>query len=237
MKLFVTSDIHSFFTPFKAALDEAGFESGNSEHLLVICGDCFDRGNESCDLYKYLKATPNKIIVKGNHEELLEECIKRGMPYMHDYSNGTYKTICDLGGMSHGRDFSECCVITWNIVKPLLDQMVDYYETKKFVFVHSTIPLKEDWRLAHAQEWKDARWSNPFEFWEQVKIENKTVIFGHWHTSWARTRDEICSEWGPDSCFEPYDGGDFIGLDACTAYTKKVNVLVLEDDLLGGKLF
>ena len=89
MKLFVVSDVHSFFTPFKQALDEVGFESGNDGHLLVVCGDLFDRGDESCELFEYINSVPNKILVLGNHEELLKDCIDRGYPQMHDLSNGT----------------------------------------------------------------------------------------------------------------------------------------------------
>lgn len=236
MKLFVVSDVHSFFTPFKQALDEVGFESGNDEHLLVVCGDLYDRGDESCKLFEYINSVPNKILVLGNHEELLKDCIDRGYPRMHDLSNGTSATIYDLGGGKCGRDFSERCRITWNVVKPLLDQMVDYYETEKYVFVHSTIPLKEDWRHANAQEWKDARWDNPFKFWKQVGIDGKTVVFGHFHTSWAWSRDGVGSEWGTDACFDPYYGDGFIGLDACTVVSHKVNVIVLEDNLINNKM-
>ena len=236
MKLFVVSDVHSFFTPFKQALDEVGFESGNDEHLLVVCGDLYDRGDESCELFEFINSVPNKILVLGNHEELLKDCIDRGYPQMHDLSNGTSATVYDLGGGKYGRDFSECCRITWNIVKPLLDQMVDYYETEKYVFVHSTIPLKEDWRHANTQEWKDARWDNPFKFWEQVGIDGKTVVFGHFHTSWAWSRDGVGSEWGTDACFEPYYGDGFIGLDACTIVSHKVNVIILEDNLINNKI-
>ena len=35
-KFFVTSDIHSFYTPLKKALDEAGFDPNNKEHLTIF---------------------------------------------------------------------------------------------------------------------------------------------------------------------------------------------------------
>jgi len=41
MKIFVASDIHSYFSIFKKALDDAGYDYENKDHLLVICGDCF----------------------------------------------------------------------------------------------------------------------------------------------------------------------------------------------------
>lgn len=39
MKIFCISDVHSFFNEMIKALDEAGFDKNNSNHLLVVCGD------------------------------------------------------------------------------------------------------------------------------------------------------------------------------------------------------
>lgn len=86
MKIFAVSDIHSFYTPMKEALDKAGFESGNEKQLLVICGDCFDRGDESQQVLDYLMNVPNKVLVKGNHESLFEEFCQRRYPMSHDWS-------------------------------------------------------------------------------------------------------------------------------------------------------
>ena len=36
-KLFITSDIHSYFNELKLALDRAGFDENNEDHWLVVC--------------------------------------------------------------------------------------------------------------------------------------------------------------------------------------------------------
>lgn len=41
-KLFAVADIHGHFTELKKALDASGFENGNPENLLIVCGDLFD---------------------------------------------------------------------------------------------------------------------------------------------------------------------------------------------------
>lgn len=249
MKIFAVSDIHSFYTPMKKALDEAGFESGNNNHLLVVCGDMFDRGDESCEVFKYLKSVPNKILVRGNHEDLLDECLDRGEPWSHDFSNGTYKTICDLGGAGYGRGFDECCNITWSLVKPLLNQMVDYYETEHYIFVHSWIPTHvkrssfnrtytydDDWHNAYPEDWYNARWENPFTLAaNDLNQTGKTIVFGHWHTSHGWSLKEGRSEWGEDAKFDICKYKDSIGLDACTAYSGQVNVLVIEDEKINSE--
>lgn len=231
-KFFICSDIHSAYTPWMEALNEAGFDENNDNHKIIVCGDLFDRMGESCEVYKFVNRMIEKnkiILIRGNHENLLVDCIESGFPYPNDYSNGTFKTICDLGGAGYGRPFDECCRITWNLVNPILNKMVNYFETEHYVFIHSTIPPKEDWRTAHFSEWADAMWGNPFDFWEQYGIENKTVVFGHWHTSYYNSP---LDEFNEKSDFGIAYGDGFIGLDACTAFSGKVNVLVIEDEYL-----
>ena len=57
-KYFVASDIHNFYTPFIKELNKTGFDLNNEEHLLIICGDLFDRGSESLKLYEFIKSLP-----------------------------------------------------------------------------------------------------------------------------------------------------------------------------------
>ena len=250
MKIFAVSDIHSFYTPMKEALDKAGFESGNEQQLLVICGDCFDRGDESQQVLDYLMNVPNKVLVKGNHESLFEKFCQRRYPMYHDWSNGTAKTIMDLA--PEAKNWDVACMVAIEKMKPLLDQMVDYYETENYIFVHSFVALKcndnypvyytrnrkfeydPDWRTAHASAWETARWGNPLDLaMKGLNKTGKTIIAGHWHCSTGWAMEAGIPEFGYGSCFEPYYYKDeLIMIDACTAYTHKVNVLVVEDNFL-----
>jgi serine/threonine protein phosphatase 1 len=253
-KFFVTSDIHSFYTPFKKALDEKGFDPNNEDHWLVVCGDCFDRGDESLKLFRFLMSLERKILVKGNHDILLEDCCMREYPEWHDVSNGTTKTIEDIGDAGDGRSFDECCQITWHKLARYRELLVDYFETQNYIFVHSWVPTnvaydkraskpwhqigktysyKEDWRNATDSEWEEAMWGNPFEMADiGLNKTGKTVVFGHFHTSYAHSKDDVASEFGEDANFDIYYGKDYIGLDACIVYTGKVNILVLEDEFI-----
>ena len=91
-KFFVTSDIHSFYTPLKKALDKVGFDPNNEEHWLIGCGDCFDRGHESEEVLHFLMSLQRKILVKGNHDILLDECCMREFPCSYDSSNGPWRS-------------------------------------------------------------------------------------------------------------------------------------------------
>ena len=193
-KLFVVSDIHSFYTPLMEALNEKGFDPNNDNHWLIVCGDAFDRGNESEEVFRFLMSLERKILIRGNHDILLEACCKRGFahPYGYDDLNGTTRTINDIGGAGEGIPFSECCQKTWNKLAIYRELLVNYFETKNYIFFHSWIPITSknkydrNWRRATNKRWEDAMWGNPFQLAEQGLLPNKTLVFGHFHTSWAR---------------------------------------------------
>lgn len=251
MKLFVVSDIHSFFTPFKEELNLKGFDNNNPEHYLVICGDVFDRGDESEELLEYLLSINNLIYVKGNHEYLLEQMIQRGYPHNHDYSNGTVKTVLDLSTNANSAQIM--CQEAYHKVKPLLNKYVDYFETKNYIFVHGWIPVNfklgqdawngvgfynPDWRKASHDDWYSASWLNGMNYAMKGIVEpGKTIVCGHYHTSWGHTIQDkengiISTPWGKHANFNPFYCEGCIAIDACTAYSGKVNVLVIEDEFL-----
>lgn len=254
MKLFVTSDIHSFYEPFKKALDAAGFDPSNPQHWLISAGDCFDRGPDSAMLLKFLMNLDRKILIKGNHDILLDDCCKRRFPYYHDKTNGTVKTIQDLGEIGIGYTFEECCDATYNKLARYRELLVNYFETKNYIFVHSWIPTRkvevdnavlkyipitkdeymEEWRNANDVEWEDAMWGNPFKLADlNFNQTGKTIVFGHWHCSAGHKLLGNCEdEFSESTIWEPCYYNNTIGIDRCTSHTGEVNVLVLEDDFL-----
>lgn len=252
MKLFVFSDCHGFYTELKNALDAAGFEKGNPDHLLIGLGDYIDRGMENRLVIEYLESVPNKVLIKGNHEDLAIDLLNRKFPYNHDYHNGTFNTICELGGALCGNNFKTCCTVAESKLRPFINSMVNYYETKNYIFVHSWIPLNvlddlpmyyikgrvfekmDNWREAREEDWKSARWGNPYELAKKGLLPDKVLIFGHWNVSWPRHHwawsDEAPPEFGEGADFSIYYGDGFIGIDGCVSYSKKINILVIEGE-------
>lgn len=252
-KLFVISDIHGFYDEMVYALDKAGFDKNNQDHWVITCGDHFDRGPKPYHVMRYLMGLDRWVGIKGNHESLFNDCVERGYWGSHDMSNGTFDTICELGGAAEGRSFDECCVIAEQKVNLFFDKMTNYFETEQYVFCHSWIPVdcegwnlsghskrykkyskKEDWRYAHQSEWDQAMWLNPLNMAMDGFGIEKTIVSGHWHcsTGWA-LENKTFDEFGDKACFEPYYYKDkLIMIDGCTAYSGKVNVLVLEDDFV-----
>lgn len=97
-KYFVMSDVHSFYTEMKEALDEAGYDKDNESHVLIMCGDIFDRGDETLKVLSFLLSIPKerRVLIRGNHEFLLKQCYESGVFYDADESNGTARTMCHL---------------------------------------------------------------------------------------------------------------------------------------------
>lgn len=251
MKLYVTADTHGFYSILRDALTASGFFVETAPHKLVILGDLFDRGAEALEMQDFilqLMEEDRVILVKGNHEDLFVEMVTEdaGLPYSHHVSNGTYDTALQLTGydpaMARIRnfDFAEAARET-SYYKTIIPAMVDYYETKNYVFTHGWIPCIRErsgysyysgWRLAQELEWKSARWYNGMDA-AQSADEDKIVLCGHWHCSYGHAKYEHKgSEFGPDADFTPYYGPGVIALDACTAHSKRINVIILDDELI-----
>ena len=257
-KFFVCSDIHSAYTPWMKALQEAGFDENNDDHKIIVCGDLFDRMDESLQVYEFVDKLIDKgrlIYILGNHESLMTECIKRGYPERHDWSNCTAQSVIDLA--PHAENFMDACAVVYGKVTPLFEnKAVNYFETNNYIFVHGWIPVicndnlphyytknrqfefNPDWRDAHYSEWEQARWLNGMDMARKGFVEpEKTIVCGHWHCSYGHMLDSIktdnwIEEFGETAIWEPYYGNGIIAIDRCTAYTGEVNVLVLEDEFL-----
>lgn len=235
MKIFAVSDVHGFTSILKQKLKESGFEQGNPDHLLVLCGDLFDRGNEAKSMLKFINEVNNKVMIKGNHEDLMQDMILREYPLYHDIQNRTYDTAVQLAWDDSLNDINYTKL--YSIFDNLCAQMVDFFETKNYVFVHGWIPVtpsNKDWR--NSKLWKKARWLNGMEM--QMKghtIPDKTVVCGHWHCSWGNAVKFGTEEFGDNAIWDPYQEKGIIAIDKCTAYTNDMNIIVLEDELLESK--
>ena len=65
---------------------------------------------------------------------------------------------------------------------------------------------------------------------------NKTIVWGHLHCSYGHAILEgKGQEFGVDANFLPYYANGIIALDACTACSRKINCIVLDDEQLKNK--
>lgn len=239
MKYFVCSDIHGFFDEWQSALRQKGFDTDNPEHKMIICGDLFDRGDQPKQIIDYILSHKDKvIIIRGNHEEFMQDMINRNRSVIADLRNGTAQTIVDLYPEWQISEFDLKKIAKKTGLQEILDMCIDYYETDKYIFVHGWIPTLDDcylynenWRKAKKHDWVIARSCNPVEMYRYEVFEpNKIIVCGHWHCSafWHKKYPDKYDEFGSKANFNPFITKNFIALDACTTHSHKVNVIVLD---------
>ena len=249
MKYYVAADVHGFYTKFHRALEAAGYFTDPGPRKLIILGDLFDRGQEAPEMQRFLlqlMAQDAVVLVRGNHEDLFEDLatVDRGLPVRHHKSNGTYSTALQLTGYEperaflHNMAFAAAARET-PYYRQIIPATVDFYETAHYIFVHGWVPCvqerdgslsrRERWREASPADWRRARWINGMDA-ARTCAEEKTVLCGHRYCSYGHSKYEHKGpEIGPDADFSPYYGPGVIALDACTAYSGRVNILTLED--------
>ena len=199
-KYFITSDIHSFFTIFKKALNKVGWQQNNPDHILVVAGDLFDRGDESKQLLQFVQSLGDRFIyVKGNHEDLIEDCVYELSTGMnigeHHIGNGTVKTVaqlCDIGEFevySYVYDNSIQHTIH-DKMQPILEwirnKSVDYVEIGDYIIVHGWIPIIPTSVNIYGQPngYKfDAEWDKPIDF-----STSSITEISQYNKKWYRAR-------------------------------------------------
>ena len=263
-KLFVISDVHGHYQEMIDALEKAGFDENNENHLLISCGDEFDRGEHSLAVYTYFRRLEsiNKVIVlKGNHSMFFIDYLngRSVSPFNYMY-NGTNETLADF--LMQSKPFETWCVMggvldptfgdfaIWISAAKLdlqawypdllqwLETRPYYYETENYIFTHGAIDGKcEDWKEPKKEVydgrfigWDACMWDDGSFFGSEIKNTNKTVVVGHFGTAHLRSMYGIESE-DPHSILTREDGR-VIAIDATTKLNKRVNVLVIEDNLL-----
>lgn len=247
-KYFVFSDVHGFYDILKNALDKAGFDKDNPDHIIISCGDLMDRGRQPRECVEFVMSLPadRRILVMGNHEDLLDKLLIYQSPLPHDISNGTLCTVLDFVGKHQLNENNE--VSMGVLIADMLDMrsdplyqsyceaLVPYAEVGKNVFVHGWLP-NLNYADATLREWKEAMWYNGMECWseDKAKFDGKTIFCGHWNTSWGHSNlHHLGTEWGEDpdtyACFDTFIDEGIVALDACTAFSRQVNVYTFEEE-------
>lgn len=253
MKYFVSADIHGFYDEWIKVLNEKQFNIDDPDHMIIVCGDLFDRGTQAKELEAFVMQLLKRkkiILIRGNHEDLALELIDNYARYIfdikntHHWHNGTFQTLLQLTDMNFN-DATTCLLefkrraYETDYIKKIIPKMQKFYETQHYVFVHAWIPLQDnryeydpDWRKASNKLWEKARWFNPLEMYKhKLYLKDKTLVFGHRRCSifWADKNPEQYAEFGENACFDPFITKEIIALDACTVVSKKVNVVVIDD--------
>lgn len=242
---FISSDIHSFYNEWVSSLNNSGFDINNPSHIVIIAGDLFDRGEQAVECYNFVKKLNdlNRLIyIRGNHEDLLFDCVDElqqtgGCASPYHWSNGTMSTIIQLKQTG----------LLNEVLYFIKDNTINYYELGDYIFAHAGLPLKLTYeddkpilvvnKEASEEEFKKHRWDNPIENLKKGELpSNKTMVVGHWHCSalWNFIDPNKYCDLGEvqnnrELNFNIAEYGNLVMLDACTAYSHKVNILKINE--------
>lgn len=200
------------------------------------------------------------IILKGNHSMFMIDYLSgENLSPFNYFHNGTRETLADF--LSQTAPFETWCalkhideptygdfaewisiakkeinedypeLLAWLITRPY------YYETENYIFTHGAIDgTCEDWHFpkkdykGRFMDWDACMWDDGSFFNSDITNTDKTVVVGHFGTYHLRKMYYLKSE-DPHSILKREDGR-VIAIDATTALSHKVNVLVIEDNLL-----
>lgn len=246
-KYFAFSDVHGNFTNLVIALEEAGFEYDNPNHILLGVGDYFDRGHESKEVYEFLvkfQKLDRGFYLMGNHDEFFYAYLRGFDEGFYNFeNNGMWDTVKSFTGLKGGK---ENAYVLNEYARDLINQKYGVqnwlrglpmgFTLDNYVFTHAG--LKYD---LSKDSWVQDTWAKTILFVENYFEQgDKIYVFGHWHTfrltgqlykghkseKWTNAElDALTSE-----DFKTFKYKNFIGLDGCTNYSNLVNVLVIETD-------
>ena len=258
-KIFVIADIHGCYDEMIKALEKAGFDENNDEHLLVTAGDMFDRGTKSVAIFEYLYPlceSGRAVCVRGNHDLMFINYLEgKSITPFNYLRNGEDETFADFLGRT--APFESWCTIENDINEPTmgdfarwleeaikeintnypnllpwLKSMPYYYETKNYIITHASIDTKAtDWHNPDTP-WDELVWDDGSFFGKEILNTGKNVIIGHFGTYHLRSMYNI--DKNGKNQFAPLlsKNGRILAIDATTNYSHQVNGVVIEDELL-----
>ena len=249
-KIFAVSDIHGCYGALKRALEQAGFQANDDSCLLIVIGDCFDRGEENREVFEFLKGIKNKIIIRGNHEDMLEQLLNKRHIGQAGFSNGMDCTVYSFFGERAIGELDPYYQFAYKLnfagqestvdeLKQFLSQTYDYFETENYIFTHGWLPVdfteegecfvKENFRYETPLEWKRARFMEWYRMYgADAMLKGKTIVCGHRTSRFACLVGETRE---PDD-YSPFFAEGLVAIDTATIQSGLVNVFVLEDESL-----
>lgn len=248
---FVVSDVHSFYEEFQAALNKEGFDLNNPNHKLIVCGDLFDRGSGTKEVYNFVKSLGDRFLyIRGNHEDLLEDCIADIVSGRsigrHHFGNGTVRTVADFCGfkteweISASRRSEEINQLVYTKTRPLLEfidsKAVDYLELENYIFVHGWVPTidenlspfsKKPLKLAPREWWDDQEDCSSRDIWRDARWTNGMQAWKEGCVIPGKTI--VCGHWHTSQahCYIHNVGSEW-GPDACFDIFRDEGIIMLD---------
>ncbi|MCC6745445.1 MAG: serine/threonine protein phosphatase [Acidobacteria bacterium] len=175
MSTYVIGDVHGRYSQLTALLREVPCDL--SKDKLVFLGDLIDRGAQIkevvSEVLRLRNEHPNVVTLRGNHEQMLLDCVDFGDLSWLIPENGGQDTIAQYGCPLHEIDELEDIVIPDDHLE-FFREMPLYHEDDLAIYVHAG--LVEETPLEDVDE-DVLLWSRDFSFY--MHYAGKLCFFGH----------------------------------------------------------
>ena len=231
--VYVTADVHGHYKILKDTLTHKGFDPDVASHHLLVLGDLFDRGNESFEVYQYLKHLYDEgkaSVILGNHDLFMLDFLegKDERTSFNVIHNGFDKTLESFTGKpvkKNLKDFETYRKIVNEVAPGLYDFLNTlplYIEHEGVIFTHGGIDFSNP-------EWKNTpRETLVWNYQEQLTPpKDKTVVVGHDRTALIRMRHAKAKalDENDDALFKPIHENNVWYIDSFVELSKRLNVL------------
>ncbi|MEL7148849.1 MAG: metallophosphoesterase [Bacteroidota bacterium] len=161
-KIFVIGDIHGCYDELLKLIDQASI--GPDDQLIAL-GDIVDRGDQSVEVYQFLRNRPNTIVLMGNHE-------RKHLRGILSYSQEIVKVQFGDGY----KDF-----VHW------VDSLPYFYETPDAIIVHAFFEHDQKLQLQREDVLSGTTAGSRYlegkygegRHWYRFYRGEKPVIYGH----------------------------------------------------------
>lgn len=214
------------------------------------------------EFLKKLSDNGKAIVLKGNHTNMFIEYLNgESLDPFNYIRNGEDETFAEF--LHETKPFESWCLLNniveptygdfANWVKEARDQINNefpellqwlqdrpyYFETDNYIFTHASIDtFAKDWHNPHCfkygyVDWDALMWDDGKFYGRPINNTDKTIVIGHFGTDHLRNIYGLKNNDEEDFSILRRDDGRIIAIDSTTAYTHKLNVLVIEnEDLL-----
>ena len=133
----------------------------------------------------------NAILIRGNHDDSLMRIYETGYIKRHDFVDGTFNTMQQLGNCDSDKTETVLAAFRKNNedLMNFYSKMPYYYLIGDVLFVHSWLPLCDDFTEANLEEWHRATLTSLTRLIASIKnglpvntypyTNVKKIVFGH----------------------------------------------------------
>lgn len=177
MRTLVVGDVHGKLELLNRLVEEMQYKA--DEDRLIFIGDLVDRGEDSRGVVECVLAlkreSPNVVIIKGNHEEMMLSALARPDSDASDmwYANGGIETL-----RSYADEDGNISVPPAHL--EFIASLPTWYEDEHAIYVHASLPKMVDGSFLHPSMSPDSMellWARNRRFFESY--DGKLVVFGH----------------------------------------------------------